>query len=602
MFWQSTLQAAWQTCVTAIVLWAVVRLVGGTAALINPQWTLRNGFKAVAQRHTLAVLLVGIAGFSTCALTSAIRGRLPVPAIHDEFSYLLAGDTFAQGRITNDAHPMSRHFETYHVLLHPSYQSKYPPGQGLALAAGQLLGHPAFGVWLSVAAACAAITWMLQAWVPDRWALAGGLLAACHAGIVIFWGNTYWGGALGALGGALVLGAIRRIVNRAQVSDALVLGLGLAILANTRPFEGFVTALPVLGLLLWRVVRHDRRESLHVMQRTVMPLAILLIITGGAMAYYNYRITGFSLLIPYELYEGSYQTDPNFIWDVAEVRRTDGTPSTLMNKRALYRYPTIAQQAASLAENPSSGPVSMLLPQLHYLGALQAATFVKLTYQWTFYFGLLGAAVLLVLPLTLLDRWMLFALLTGAATLMAVLVTTCAFPHYAGPATAVAFILLVECLRRWNVWRFHGVRVGQPIVLAIAFLWAGTLLIESQKEPEGGPGCGPAAALGEHRQTLADGLAKTGSNHLVIVRYSEQHNAHHEWVYNAADIDTARVVWAHELDEHSNLDLLEYFHDRRVWLLEADAFSPILVEYPGWREQRRSRQQRAHGLATMSRR
>ena len=510
-----------------------------------------------------------LAIFSLAAFTIALRLALlpavpvPSPSFHDEFGYLLAADTFVHGRLTNSPHPMWVYFETFHVNQFPTYMSKYPPAQGAVLALGQLLGNPWIGVLLSTGAMCGAIVWALQGWLPPQWALLGGCLVVIRLGIFSYWMNSYWGGSVAAIGGALVLGALPRIRHFRRTRDAVLMALGMAILVNTRPFEGFIFCIPVMVVLAVWLFRERWSAFRTAVPRLILPFCAVMLCCGIFIGYYNWRGTGHPLLTPYQVNDRAYWSAPPFYWSGGNPPRRHLNPQFDAFYNVYTRNPGLRARIIGIRQS------------------LVFAIYVCYTLA-SFCFSRVFIIPFLLLPWMLADRRIRLPLIQVVLCFLGFLVVPWFSPHYAAPLVPTLFLLLTQAFRHLRQVHYHGQPLGvalsrltilalfRPVAVSAVALLPFHL---AAKPPEYQV---PTIA---YRQQIQTRLNAMPGLHLVIVRYGPQHNANVEWVYNRAEIDRAKIVWAREIPGRSLDPLLHYFFGRHLWLVEPDAPIPLLKPF-----------------------
>ena len=479
---------------------------------------------------------------------------IPEPRINDEYSYLLMADTFSHHRLTNPTPPAWRHFETFHVNLTPTYHSKYPVSQGLVLALGEtVFGQPWIGVYLSTALLCGAICWALQAFVPPGWALLGGLLAVARIALFSYWMNSYWGGSVAALGGAVALGAVVRLFRAERTSRgrsilSCAFAIGLLILATSRPYEGLAFSMPLLGYFGYQTVRAATAKGKN-LRAMVFPIVVIGSIGVMAMGYYNQRATGNPLLLPYVLYERTYPDLP-------------------------ISLPLLFGQKAR-AELPVTDPIftkwyAALEAEHHYqqsgtIRGLIAVEAGRLGLNWFFYVGptLSFAALLGFFSCIMQPRLRIVAgalITTGAAVAICVVSQV----HYFSPATIAVYIVTVEGLHYLWQQRNNG---AQAFVIAVCI----TVVVVSLVRQSGSSTMNTTFAFRDARKLVAQQLESKPGRHLILVSYDpERHYPGNELVHNGAEFSSEKILWARSKGIAGNSDLCRAYPERTFWSVRTD--------------------------------
>jgi hypothetical protein len=502
-------------------------------------------------------LTPGLIAFLVAALVSIWVP--PYPNLHDDFSNLLVADTLWHGRVSNPTPPSHELLQTFHVIVEPTYAAKYPIGIGAMLALGKLLfGVWHAGMWIAAGLACSALTWMLLAAVPKRWAWTFGMFAALHPMWQTGWSQEYTHGWLAVAAMALVIGGMLRIRrSRCEFSwhAPLAVAGGLVLGIFSRPFEVALLS-SILGVWLAFNLMREKRLMQVSFWRAIAPASILLAVGFGLQGFINRSVTGSWLKLPYQLHEEQYGVAPLFIWQ----KPHEPTLGHRFEQQAEFHRGWSLDSYSNAASWPGYASLmgNRVWQMMKFWGWILVTipfAIVAIPRQRRRY-GMILAAALLALAIINGIPWFFH---TYVSTLIPVAILLCAvvvqaglknLSHRNGETRS-------ENLRRQR-WMMIGLLAMQTLGLVMA---SRSMVLSATQDPDS-----PNQWFTKRATAEADLLNRDG-NHLAIVRYANGHDVHHEWVFNGADPVQARIVWA-RWDESLIKRLLIDYPDRSVWIVE----------------------------------
>ena len=173
------------------------------------------------------------------------------------------------------------------------------------------------------------------------------------------------------------------------------------------------------------------------------------------------------------------------------------------------------------------------------------------------------------------DRRIRFLLIVGAVGFASSALVIFFNIHYVAALVPVMLAVIVEGLRYLRNWRFDEKPTGQFLVRAIVVMCVVMVPVEIHTLAAA-PAAGSWAAIGTEREAMEKQLESIPGAHLILVRYGANHDPLLDWVYNGADIDGQQVIWARDMGAEKNDELLRYYGERKVWMLDADDAPPQL--------------------------
>ena len=472
------------------------------------------------------------------------------PLIHDEASYLLQAETFARGRWSMPSPPIPAFFEQFHVLVTPTFASKYPPGHAILLVPGIWLGLPGL-VPLLLNALAGGLLFALARRVANAWVALLTFLLWLTLITNLEFRPSYFSenttSALWLLGWWAILEWTATGRERWLAAVSACVGW----MAITRPVTAVAFALPIVIFVLSRVLR--QREWRVLVRPALIGLAIL-----ALLPLWSARTIGTWRTTPYSLYSKIYFPfdRPGFGLDSTPPRR-ELPPD--MRKLGDAFAPFHARYT------PREVPRA-LLERWSVLALNDAFAGWRLP---LLLFAILGLAVLSP------AGW--FAL--GSS----VLLTLCYLSYAHQPDWTLYYLEITPLLPFltasgiWAVWALgarRGSRIAPELVQVgaagprLASVLLGILLLVPGRAQVVRMHRGLASYRQAHFGTFASAIGRLPDRpSIVFIRYAPGHDANASFIANEADLSAARTWFVYDRGPE-NGKLLARAPDRAPYLFD----------------------------------
>jgi hypothetical protein len=518
----------------------------------------------VRMTHWWVWLSPGLLAVAVAAMVSVWLP--PAPSVLDDFGHLLIAETLLHGRVCNPTPPSAESLQTFHQLIYPTYAAKFPIGTGAVLALGYLVfGKYCAGLWLSAGFACSAITWMLLGHFKRHISLLFGILAASHPYLQIFWSQNFTNGWLAVGAMSLIVGGLlrirRRMVWKGQVDEmawrpALMIAIGVVVGIFSRPYETVVITCILAGPLLARIIA-DCWYRVPKWWQHALPGLLVLISGLSLQVYINHCVTDSWKKLPYQLHEEQYGVAPLFIWQQPN--------EPILGHRFLEQSKFHYGWSMDMYKTASGWN--------GYLNVLSK----RLEQTYLHWGAFLACAPLAVVIFPRERRIFAVYLLAGVAGLYLINFVPWVNTHYMACLLPIAILLAALCARGVMQWvmrslnlrnshdRIAALALGSMVACQSIWLYQVTSGLAQDQQL-------PCNAWAIQRQEVVRELEAISGNHLVIVRYHPNHNAHQEWVFNSCDPIQSKIVWA-RWSEELNPHLIRDYPNRRIWILEIESMN-----------------------------